>query len=826
MDKRYIFKIIINLIIPPIMVIVLFVVSIGAIFIPATEDTLMKKKQEIIQAIVISATSIIEKHAEMEQQGIVTREESQLAALMEMRALRYGVEKNDYLWIIDLQPNMVMHPYFPELEGEKLDEYRDLEGRLFFVETADLARENGKGYIEYMWPKEYNLEAPLPKLSYIQLFEPWGWVVGSGVYLDDVQAEIKAVTFRLLVISSGIGLVVVALLIWMIYRGLKSEKGRRLAKKEVLSSRERYKALAHASGEMIFLTIDGRVTAANKKACDILGYNEDEMTSHSIVEFFVGESGKDIVNKVQSGENITAVETFLNGNNGYKHVFIYAEHTVVNEKSAVLYTAYSFNYKADSEDSIVLQELIKKSGFGILMLKTASKGKIIKADENANNLLNKTNDKSIIGTDLSNIFYEEDANRFLTQLQMDKKVENMLLRFPISVNEIKYFRAWAAIIEENRNAKEPIMVLLKDETQSKETSLAIDSLLTELLSPKTTLANTMFNNDAFIENSIHQQFMQDKVILAQSIKMGLKPQKILHNATHSINSLFEYAVEKAFELIGLPPCPYALLALGSIGRMEPTLSLDQDTAIIYEAGENDKSHSKYFYHFGEAVTSICAGAGISPCVSGNTAANKEWCMNEIKWQHQFTKWINTSQPEDLLKVNTFFDFRTLAGDKGFAVNLRENIFQTIKKRPVFLFNLAQNTLEYAPPSDFIGRIRTDNGAGNYVNLKGTMLHFVNFARIYALQNSIHETNTIKRIQTLEDIGCLPSDIVQDTIDAWIFLMELRLKNQIKSIDMNFSQENFIMLGHLSSWEKTMLKKAMGQVQNLQRRLSTDIARTE
>ena len=135
-------------------------------------------------------------------------------------------------------------------------------------------------------------------------------------------------------------------------------------------------------------------------------------------------------------------------------------------------------------------------------------------------------------------------------------------------------------------------------------------------------------------------------------------------------------------------------------------------------------------------------------------------------------------------------------------------------------------MEYAPPSDFIGRIRTDNGAGNYVNLKGIMLHFVNFARIYALQNSIHETNTIKRIQILEDIGYLPSDIVQDTIDAWIFLMELRLKNQIKSIDMNFSQENFIMLGHLSSWEKTMLKKAIGQVQNLQRRLSTDIARTE
>jgi len=111
-----------------------------------------------------------------------------------------------------------------------------------------------------------------------------------------------------------------------------------------------------------------------------------------------------------------------------------------------------------------------------------------------------------------------------------------------------------------------------------------------------------------------------------------------------------------------------------------------------------------------------------------------------------------------------------------------------------------------------------------VDLKGTMLHFVNFARIYALKNGIGETNTIKRLQALMEGRHIGLDTGEETIDAWKFLMALRLKNQVSALELNFPQENTLMLKELSSWEVTMLKKAMAQVNNLQKRISSDIVR--
>jgi signal transduction histidine kinase len=90
-----------------------------------------------------------------------------------MRALRYGDENRDYLWITDLEPTMVMHPFFSDLEGTLLDKYADSEGKLLFIEAVEIAKKDGQGYISYMWPKQDNITEPVEKLSYVSLFKPW-----------------------------------------------------------------------------------------------------------------------------------------------------------------------------------------------------------------------------------------------------------------------------------------------------------------------------------------------------------------------------------------------------------------------------------------------------------------------------------------------------------------------------------------------------------------------------------------------------------------------------------------------------------------------------
>ena len=104
--------------------------------------------------------------------------------------LRYGPENKDYFWINDLEPTMIMHPYKPELNGKNLSDIKDPNGKRLFVEFSRVCREKGEGFVEYMWPK-YGADKPQPKLSYVRLFPQWEWVVGTGLYMDEVETLVK-----------------------------------------------------------------------------------------------------------------------------------------------------------------------------------------------------------------------------------------------------------------------------------------------------------------------------------------------------------------------------------------------------------------------------------------------------------------------------------------------------------------------------------------------------------------------------------------------------------------------------------------------------------
>lgn len=825
MNQFHIMKMFLKVILPPILVIALFGIAIGAIIIPATEDALMQKKQDTIKAIVMSATSILEKHAQMEQDGLVSKEDSQLAALAEMRALRYGHMNKDYLWITDLQPKMVMHPYFPELEGTLLDKYADPEGYLIFIEAAKIARMNSSGYLHYMWPRQDNTQDIVPKLSYIQLFKPWGWVVGSGIYLDDVRAEIRGVSYRMLQISGWIGLIVALLSIFIIRQGLKSEKGRRHAEMELLSSHERYQALAHASGEMVLLTINGNIAGANKKACEILGKNENEIITKSIKDFVLDASGQELISSAEAGENFTTAEIILQGKSSPIRVLISAEHTVVNSSPAIMFAGYSIHSNPMPNIGYITEECLRKSDTGTLILDSINHPKIINADVTATSILAGISEKSVMGIDFRSLLNKGDSSRLFLQLKTDKKAVNMLVRPAKTLGEKGFFKLNAAIIEESMEDIGHVAIVIQDATNTYRSNRVMEDLLAELLSPDKKIWQEAEDQTMKpTEVSLREQFIRSQLILRQSVKMGLRVEKHIESATLSINRIFISAIQKAIDSMGPPPCRYALLAFGSIGRSEPTFNADQDTALIFEASENDEVNYKYFTALGESVTSLCANAGIPPCNAGNTAANPEWSMNSTAWERKFSSWIKASQPDDLIKVNIFFDFRVLSGDHNLASVLRSHVFQEVAKHPAFLFNLAQDILCFRLPTDIFGRIQPDSRSSNHVNLKGTMMHFVNFTRIYALRNAIDETNTLRRLTRLIEESHIPSDTGEDTIEAWKFLLQLRLENQVSAMEMNFPQENTLIIEDLNSWEQAMLKKAFSQVKNLQKRLTIDFTR--
>jgi methyl-accepting chemotaxis protein len=150
-------------------------------------------------------------HAE-EQAGRLDRAAAQRQAMDTLRGLRY--EGSEYFWINDLSPRMVMHPLKPELDGKDLSGSKDPAGKALFVAMAEVVKSQGEGYVDYLWPKPGH-DQPVPKISYVKGFQPWGWIVGSGIYLDDVATEFWAQTRWALVLIGGVVAVLVALAIWI-----------------------------------------------------------------------------------------------------------------------------------------------------------------------------------------------------------------------------------------------------------------------------------------------------------------------------------------------------------------------------------------------------------------------------------------------------------------------------------------------------------------------------------------------------------------------------------------------------------------------------------
>ncbi len=141
------------------------------------------------QNVVETAYSIIEHFQTLEQNNTLTQQQAQTQAMNAIRALRY--DKTNYFWINNYQPEMVMHPIKPALEGKDLTNNKDPDGKALFVEMVNITKKDGEGFIPYKWPKPGE-EQPVDKVAFVKGFNQWQWIIGSGVYLDTIDAAFSS----------------------------------------------------------------------------------------------------------------------------------------------------------------------------------------------------------------------------------------------------------------------------------------------------------------------------------------------------------------------------------------------------------------------------------------------------------------------------------------------------------------------------------------------------------------------------------------------------------------------------------------------------------
>ncbi len=266
------------------------------------------------------------------------------------------------------------------------------------------------------------------------------------------------------------------------------------------------------------------------------------------------------------------------------------------------------------------------------------------------------------------------------------------------------------------------------------------------------------------------------------------------------------------------------LAFGSEGRLEQTVSTDQDNGLIFDAGaaEPDNLRARLL-PFCEAVNRDLDACGFPLCKGNIMAGNPLWCLSLDEWRARFEGWIANTDPQALLHAVIFFDFRPLHGTTALATNLREHLLGMAQGNRRFQHQLAQYALETRPPlgriSDFV---TADEGEfRGTIDLKksGARL-FTDAARVLALAAGVAHTNTAQRLRQAGPLLNMPAEEVDSIIEGFFFLQALRLHGQMAA-DATRQGANRVNPAQLNEVDRRILKESFRQVRKLQSRLALD-----
>ncbi len=175
---------------------------------PALKEDMTKEKELELRYKVEIAVDVLKYYSERVGNGEITLPEAQELAKKEISSMKY--EGNNYFWINDLNLIVLAHRAKPELIGNSLSDFQDKSGKFYFREMLAETKDHGSAFVDYVWPKEGKSE-PVPKIAYSKLFNDWGWIVASGVYvdtIDDALADLKSgiMTFMIILMIAGLAI--------------------------------------------------------------------------------------------------------------------------------------------------------------------------------------------------------------------------------------------------------------------------------------------------------------------------------------------------------------------------------------------------------------------------------------------------------------------------------------------------------------------------------------------------------------------------------------------------------------------------------------------
>jgi signal transduction histidine kinase len=236
--KRSNLNLTITIILPAVLLVALFFMTIFFLVLPSMESALMAQKRGLTRDMTELAWDTLAQFRQKSETGELTEAAAKAASVEFLRNFRYGPDRMDYFWINDLHPRVIMHPYRPDLEGTDVSGFTDPNGKRLFAEFVETVRRDGEGFVDYEWQWMDDPDRIVPKISFVKAFDHWGWVVGTGIYTNDVAVEIAAFTRKLTFTGGGILIFIAALSTIIILKSISVEGKRQAAEAETKQQQE------------------------------------------------------------------------------------------------------------------------------------------------------------------------------------------------------------------------------------------------------------------------------------------------------------------------------------------------------------------------------------------------------------------------------------------------------------------------------------------------------------------------------------------------------------------------------------------------------------
>jgi PAS domain S-box-containing protein len=484
------FSFFLKIILPTLLAIVLYIFLIFSFLIPEYEEAILSRKREMIKELTNSANSILRKYHQEAKDSIYTISEAQKQAVERIKNLRYGEENKDYFWITDMHPTMITHPYRSDLDSTDLTEFADPSGKKMFVEFIQAVELSGEGYVDYMWQWKDDSTRVVPKLSYIKHFKPWNWVIGTGIYVEDVKEEIANMESRLINISLGIVGIISVLLLIITLQSLRLEKRRSRAESNLKKSHEKYKTVVEDLNDGILMLLNGHIIYSNKIIQDLLGFNEKELNNKYILDLLTEEDKTNPEGIRFFKELEKTNQLHLN----YEVVFIKKDRKtiivdmnisktkILNQNGHIIKVRSLTSQRQKFNEEIdKFKSLTDNINIGVFRAQMEKHGKFLEANFAVINILGFDSKEDFYKTEIFSLFHDKnDRNEFIKTLLKDGNVKNQVIKLNRSDGKIISIAVSAALINDEQGNPKFCDGIIEDISEQMRKEEKREMLITEL----------------------------------------------------------------------------------------------------------------------------------------------------------------------------------------------------------------------------------------------------------------------------------------------------------------------------------------------------------